>query len=107
MRGLRKIKATSIKGAWDVFNPARTTSIGLFFFFNYSNKYFVLFISNFCQFFLLFFSDVFFNYLLFGDVLNPARTTSIGLAELAAGVERLGLLLHHPSAAGSRALIAP
>jgi hypothetical protein len=70
--------------------------------------------SNFCQFlpifilfFILFFFDVFFNCLLFWDVLNPARTTSIGLAELAAGVERLGLLLHHPSAAGSRALIAP
>ena len=32
------------------------------------------------------------------DALNPMRTSSIGLTELAAGVERLGLVLHHPAA---------
>ncbi len=54
VRGLRKIKATSIKGAWDVFNPARKTSIGLFFFSNYSKFFliqFFIFIFIFIRFF--------------------------------------------------------
>jgi len=55
VRGLRKVKAESIKAAWDVF--------------------------------------------------NPQRKPSIALTELAAGIERLGLLLHLPTAYVSRHLV--
>ena len=83
----------------DVYRPV--------FFFQLLPKIFFNFYFDDILFFPIFPPDFFFNYLLFWDVFNPARKTSIGLAELAAGVERLGLLLHLPSAAGSRALIEP